>query len=187
MVIGAIATRIVGFRLHHVCAGRRIVTQPRGFPPAHLDRQRLLAAAQDDAAQRCDVAEVAAPAQHDMLVAARRCRWSGSRSSQPCSGPSHAPTQACDWSAPSRRVCPGAAGSGCSRRHSAPAGRSPRSTLIIRWVKSWHTPSRRRSTSAIGVLVVVTPARKVKSRLIRAFRSSSAASTGRPAVKLAAA
>ena len=32
----------------------------------------------------------------------------GSRSSQPCSGPSQAPTQACDWSAPRRRVCPGA-------------------------------------------------------------------------------
>ena len=40
----------------------------RSFLQHDLDREDLLAAAQDHTAQRRDVAEVATPAQHDMLV-----------------------------------------------------------------------------------------------------------------------
>src|SRR6516162_4789206 len=68
MVMGTITTRLAGFGCITYARGRGLSLRFGNFPQFDLDRKRLLAAAQDDAAQRRDVAEIAAPAQHDMLV-----------------------------------------------------------------------------------------------------------------------
>ena len=68
MVMGTIATRFAGFGCITYARAGGLSRRIGDFLEFDLDREGLLAAAQDHAAQRRDVAEVAAPAQHDVLV-----------------------------------------------------------------------------------------------------------------------
>src|SRR5579872_2915340 len=69
MVIGAIATRFGGFGCITYAREGGLSRGVGAFGQFDLDCQLLIAAAQDDTAQWCDVAEIAAPAEYDVFVA----------------------------------------------------------------------------------------------------------------------
>src|ERR1700722_5714499 len=103
----------------------------------------------------------------------------GSKSTQPKPG-HQAEHQAWEASAPTRRGRPAG---GMVRRYPLTylAGNpNDRIQAICRWEKSWQTPRRFSKKVSTGVVTSVALASKRKSWWMRAVRSKTASSRGRP-------